>query len=154
MGGVGASAPMTNPALSLAPQPQVAGATGGGQTTSALPTGQGDLGAVLLQLTKVVEALTQALAGMGAIGGGPGQLPPTKTDEPPVTPPPVEPPTKTDEPPAKTPQTYTVKQGDTLSKIAKAHGITPWQSLYELNKDVIGPSPDVGYSGMQLRLPS
>lgn len=144
MGGVGAHAPMTNPALSLASQPQVAGATGGGQTTSALPTGQADLGAVLLQLTKALEALVQALAGAGAIGGGPGQLPPVATDAPTQT---------TDAPPAKTPQTYTVKQGDTLSKIAKAHGITPWQALYEANKDVIGDDPNRIFPGQVLTLP-
>jgi nucleoid-associated protein YgaU len=53
-----------------------------------------------------------------------------------------------------TPEKYTVKSGDTLSQIAKRLNIPGgWQALYKLNKDVIGPDPDVIHKDMVLRLP-
>lgn len=48
--------------------------------------------------------------------------------------------------------TYTVKAGDYLSKIAKEHGISDWHTLYNLNKDVIGPNPNLIQVGMVLKL--
>jgi hypothetical protein len=39
-------------------------------------------------------------------------------------------------------QTYTVKSGDTLSAIARAHGLSGWQELYNYNKGVIGKNPN------------
>ncbi|MET8469217.1 LysM peptidoglycan-binding domain-containing M23 family metallopeptidase [Streptomyces sp. NPDC006422] len=40
-------------------------------------------------------------------------------------------------------QTYTVKAGDTLSKIAKAQHVEGgWKKLYEDNKDTVGPDAD------------
>lgn len=52
----------------------------------------------------------------------------------------------------KTAPTYTVVKGDTLVKIAKAHG-TGWKKLYALNIGVIGKDPDAIKVGMKLRLP-
>ncbi len=51
--------------------------------------------------------------------------------------------------------TYTVGSGDTLSGIAqRALGdANRWRELYELNRDVIGPNPNVIQAGMTLRLP-
>ncbi|MBD0744372.1 transglycosylase family protein [Streptomyces sp. CBMA152] len=46
---------------------------------------------------------------------------------------------------------YTVRDGDTLSTIAAAHG-TGWQSLYEANKAVIGADPDLILPGQTLAL--
>lgn len=55
---------------------------------------------------------------------------------------------------APKPKTYTVKSGDTLIKIAKAHGIKDWRAqLYNPNKGVIGSNPDRIYPGQVLRLP-
>ncbi|MBM9466133.1 transglycosylase family protein [Nakamurella leprariae] len=47
--------------------------------------------------------------------------------------------------------TYTVKSGDALYKIAAANGLSGWEALYELNKDII-PNPDLIYPGQVLRL--
>ncbi|MFE0190822.1 transglycosylase family protein [Streptomyces sp. NPDC059008] len=46
---------------------------------------------------------------------------------------------------------YTVKAGDTLAKIAKAHG-TNWKSLYAANKSVIGGNPNLIFPGQQLSI--
>ena len=46
---------------------------------------------------------------------------------------------------------YTVREGDTLSKIAARHGTT-WQRLYAANKAVIGADPDLIVPGQQLDL--
>ncbi|MEU4238207.1 M15 family metallopeptidase [Actinoplanes sp. NPDC026619] len=52
------------------------------------------------------------------------------------------------------PEKYTVKAGDTLALIAKRLNIPGgWQALYQLNKGVIGPDPDVIRRDMVLRLP-
>lgn len=45
---------------------------------------------------------------------------------------------------------YTVKPGDSLSKIAKILGIPDWRVLYEMNKSVIGPNPNYIRVGTQL----
>jgi nucleoid-associated protein YgaU len=51
-------------------------------------------------------------------------------------------------------QTYIVQPGDTLSGIAaKLHVPGGWQALYKLNRDVIGPNPDVITPGEKLKLP-
>ena len=54
--------------------------------------------------------------------------------------------------PKPEPKTVTVKSGDTLSKIAAAHGIS-WQKLYELNKGVVGGNPNLIRPGQELKLP-
>ena len=47
---------------------------------------------------------------------------------------------------------YTVKGGDTLSKIGQHHGVA-WREIYEANKGVIGDNPDKIRPGQQLRIP-
>jgi len=51
-------------------------------------------------------------------------------------------------------RTYTVVQGDSLSKIAKREygDANKWRQIYEANKDVI-KDPDLIYPGQTLRLP-
>lgn len=52
------------------------------------------------------------------------------------------------------PKTYTVKSGDWLTKIAKSNGIANWRrDLYEPNRGVIGPNPDLIRPGQVLKLP-
>lgn len=53
------------------------------------------------------------------------------------------------------PTFYTIKKGDTLSKIAKAqYGDTDrWRALFEANREVI-EDPDLIYPGQQIRIPS
>ncbi|MFJ9470380.1 transglycosylase family protein [Streptomyces caniferus] len=46
---------------------------------------------------------------------------------------------------------YTVKAGDTLAKIAKAHG-TDWKSVYKDNKSVIGGNPNLIFPGQKLNV--
>ena len=47
---------------------------------------------------------------------------------------------------------YTVKSGDTLSKIGQQHGVA-WRDIHEANKDVIGDNPDLIKPGQKLRIP-
>jgi nucleoid-associated protein YgaU len=49
-------------------------------------------------------------------------------------------------------ETYTVKSGDSLSKIGHHHGVA-WREIYEANKDVIGDDPDKIFPGQTLRIP-
>jgi nucleoid-associated protein YgaU len=49
-------------------------------------------------------------------------------------------------------ETYTVKSGDSLSKIGSHHGVA-WREIYEANKDVIGDDPDKIKPGQTLRIP-
>jgi nucleoid-associated protein YgaU len=51
-------------------------------------------------------------------------------------------------------RTYVVKQGDSLSKIAKQeYGNTDdWRRIYDANRDII-KNPDLIYPGQTLRLP-
>lgn len=48
--------------------------------------------------------------------------------------------------------TYTVKSGDTLSKIAAQYGIT-WQQLYDANRQTIGSNPNLIYPGQVYTIP-
>ena len=52
--------------------------------------------------------------------------------------------------------TYTVKSGDSLSKIAKNHygDAAKWHQIYDANKAVIGNNPDLIEVGQVLTLPS
>jgi nucleoid-associated protein YgaU len=57
--------------------------------------------------------------------------------------------------PKTTQRIYIVKEDDYLSKIAKevygdAHR---WPEIYEANKDVIGPNPNIIHGGQKLRIP-
>lgn len=49
-------------------------------------------------------------------------------------------------------ETYTIKSGDTLSKIGQNHGVS-WQKIYEANKDTI-KDPDKIFPGQTIRIPS
>lgn len=56
----------------------------------------------------------------------------------------------------KTPKTYTVKAGDSLSKIAKLElgNSSKWQAIYNLNKKTIGKDPNKIKPGMKLVMPT
>jgi nucleoid-associated protein YgaU len=50
--------------------------------------------------------------------------------------------------------TYTVRAGDTLSGIAaRLRIVGGWPALYELNRSVIGPDPNLILRGQVLQLP-
>ncbi len=51
-------------------------------------------------------------------------------------------------------RTYTVRSGDTLSAIAARLGIGDWRPLYEANKKLIGPDPDLIQPGQVLTIPA
>ncbi len=51
------------------------------------------------------------------------------------------------------PATHEVKQGESLSLIAAIYNLPSWQILYEANKTVVGPNPDLIYPGQQLQVP-
>ena len=55
--------------------------------------------------------------------------------------------------PARRRRTYTVRPGDTLSGIAAGLGMRDWRPLYEANRSVIGPDPDLLRPGQVLTLP-
>ncbi|NJJ37818.1 LysM peptidoglycan-binding domain-containing protein [Paenibacillus apii] len=56
----------------------------------------------------------------------------------------------------KTPKTYIVKSGDSLSKIAKLElgDSSKWQSIYSLNKKTIGPDANKIAPGQKLVMPT
>ncbi|WHX47878.1 LysM peptidoglycan-binding domain-containing protein [Paenibacillus woosongensis] len=56
----------------------------------------------------------------------------------------------------KTPKAYTVKSGDSLSKIAKLElgDSSKWSAIYNLNKKMIGPNPNLIKPGQKLVMPS
>jgi len=47
---------------------------------------------------------------------------------------------------------YIVKNGDSLSKIGKAHSVS-WQAIFEANKDII-KNPDLIQPGWKLKIPT
>ena len=49
-------------------------------------------------------------------------------------------------------ETYTVKSGDNLSKIAKKYPGLSWKDIYEANKDKI-KNPDLIQPGWELKIP-
>jgi nucleoid-associated protein YgaU len=53
-------------------------------------------------------------------------------------------------------KTYTVKGGDSLSKIAKEvlGDAKRWPEIYELNKELIGDNPNIIHPGQELKLPA
>ena len=55
----------------------------------------------------------------------------------------------------KVDRTYTVRPGDSLSKIAKSlmGDAKKWRVLYEANKDVVGSNPDLIQPGQVLKIP-
>ncbi len=50
-------------------------------------------------------------------------------------------------------ETYTVKSGDNLSKIAKKYPGLSWKDIYEANKDKI-KNPDLIQPGWELKIPT
>jgi nucleoid-associated protein YgaU len=50
-------------------------------------------------------------------------------------------------------QTYTVKSGDSLSKIAGNYSGITWQEIFEANKDTIS-DPDLIHPGQVLKIPA
>jgi nucleoid-associated protein YgaU len=58
--------------------------------------------------------------------------------------------------PPPTEQRYTVKSGDSLSKIAKQFygDASKWRRIYDANKDVIGGNPDLIHPGQEYRIPN
>jgi nucleoid-associated protein YgaU len=60
----------------------------------------------------------------------------------------------TSAPAASTGRTYTVKSGDSLSKIAKAHygDASEWKRIFEANKDKIN-NPDLIHPGQEFTIP-
>ncbi|MEO7867002.1 MAG: LysM peptidoglycan-binding domain-containing protein [Candidatus Eisenbacteria bacterium] len=58
-------------------------------------------------------------------------------------------------PGAPTTNTYVVKAGDSLSKIAKVvYGdVTAWRKIYEANRDII-KNPDLIHPGQVLKIPA
>ena len=52
-------------------------------------------------------------------------------------------------------QTYTVKSGDTLSKIAQQFygSASKWHAIHEANRDLI-PNPDLIHPGQTLKIPA
>jgi nucleoid-associated protein YgaU len=58
-------------------------------------------------------------------------------------------------PPREAEDTYTVKKGDSLSKIAKrVYGdAQQWRKIYEANRDIVGDNPDLIHPGQTLKLP-
>jgi len=52
-------------------------------------------------------------------------------------------------------RTYTVRPGDSLSKIAKSllGDAKKWRVLYEANKEVVGSNPDLIQPGQVLKIP-
>ncbi len=61
---------------------------------------------------------------------------------------------KTPKRPRPPQRTYTVRSGDTLSAIAVGLGLSDWRSLYEANKKLIGPNPDLIQPGQVLTIPA
>ena len=53
--------------------------------------------------------------------------------------------------PASGTGSYTVQSGDTLARIAAAHG-TSWESIYAANRSAIGDDPNVIFAGQVLSL--
>ena len=56
--------------------------------------------------------------------------------------------------PASTAHWYTVKSGDSLSKIASQFHVSGgWQTLYHTNRSVVGSNPNVIHPGQRLKIP-
>ena len=51
-------------------------------------------------------------------------------------------------------RTYTVRKGDSLSAIAQRLGLSSWHALYEANREIIGPDPDLIRPGQVLVVPA
>lgn len=112
------------------------------QSASTIVAPYGTTAAAAAPVTS--QAFQNATTGQAALGGGAAanqdRVLYAHVAAPPAPPAPPEP-----------PKEHEVKPGDTLSKLAGANGTT-WEKLYELNKDVIGPNPDLIKPGQKLKL--
>lgn len=97
-------------------------------------------------LARNQDAITSALEKLKQI---PTPAPPTTTTTP-KAPAPKAPAPKAPAPKAA-PVVYTVKAGDNLSKIGQKYGMS-WQTLYGMNKGVVGSNPNLIKPGQQLRV--
>jgi len=48
---------------------------------------------------------------------------------------------------------HVVKKGETLGSIASSYGLVNWKYLYELNREKIGPNPDLLESALEILIP-
>ena len=100
--------------------------------------------AALIVLAALAFFFLPAILGLGAKNSGPSAASPSASDAPSVS---IEPTTA----PAATPILYTIKKGETLSKIATAHGIT-LQQLLDANPTI--KNPNQIREGQQITIPT
>lgn len=134
--------------------------TGTGTSGSNLdPATQAALQNALGSASQANNAVTQGppgSAGPAGPAGTPGtpgavgkQGPPGKPGVPGKPPTHVPPPKA---PPPKKTQYYTVRPGDSLSKIAAQFHLPNWQSLYNMNRTAVGNNPNMIHPGMRLKI--
>lgn len=142
-----------------------AGTTGTSGAASSLdPATQAALQNALGSASQANNAVTQGPPGSAGPAGpaGPAGTPgaagtPGKAGPPgkPGSPPPHpghRPPTPAPKPhPGKT-QYYTVRPGDSLSKIAAQFHLPNWQALYNMNRAVVGGNPNMIHPGQRLKI--
>jgi LysM repeat protein len=142
------------------------GTTSGGATTAMDPSTQAALQSALqgqsaagyaYQASTGPQGVPGPTGPAGAAGapGTPGAVgktgAPGPTGKPPVVPKPgSKPPPK----PASTAHYYTVKSGDSLSKIASQFHVSGgWQALYNSNRSAVGSNPNLIHPGLRLKIP-
>jgi LysM repeat protein len=143
---------------------QTGGATGGSYDSTAsdlygalqpqleaIGGTQGSLQSAIDALKGSQQSTTDQLAALiGRVNSAP--IPVPAAPAPVYAPPPPPPPPPAPAPPPPAAATYTVRPGDSLSKIAARYpspAIT-WQSIYAANRGVIGPNPGLIRPGQVL----
>jgi TP901 family phage tail tape measure protein len=111
------------------------------EATSALIVQLKNLASTYVSLSEMDIGMDIGPSGLGTV------IKPSPFPAPVPTPPPAPPPPT---PPQQAARTYIVQRGDWLSKIAPKLGLT-WQKLYEMNRAVIGPNPNLIYPGQVLK---
>lgn len=143
-----------------------AGSTTTGATTAMDPATQAALQSALQAQSAAgysYQAATgpqgvQGIQGPAGPAGPAGPTGPTgKTGPAGPAPKPVPKPAPKPPPPKPAPtgsntRWYTVKSGDTLSKIASRYGIS-WQTLYASNRGAVGSNPNLIHPGLRLKIP-
>jgi LysM repeat protein len=142
------------------------GTTAGGTGTSLDPATQAALQNALGSASQANNAVTQGPPGSagpagdvgpagpaGAAGtpGAVGKQGPPGTPGKPGTKPPAKPPAKPPPKPRPKTQYYTVRPGDSLSKIAAQFHMS-WQSLYNMNRTTVGNNPNLIHAGLRLKI--
>jgi LysM repeat protein len=136
------------------------GTTTGGATTSMDPATQAALQSAL-QAQSAAGYQYQAATGPQGVPGPVGPIGPTGAagkagtpgtpGKPGTTPKPAPKPAPK---PSSTNHTYTVKSGDSLSKIASQFHIAGgWQALYNSNRSAVGSNPNLIHPGQRLKIP-